>query len=963
MKWMQRFKNGNAERRLAALGKAAATLALALGYTASANAQSAKLSSATLNQIAAIAADKATRTVAQQKMDSQLIYAARENHRLAAVSRAPQLRADVRLEADGRVKVDIRAVVTATLLQQITNSGGQVISLFPSLHRIEALLPLSAIESLAARNDVIFIQRAARPINNRPNISTQKSAILRPGSGTTITRTPSQGTKVLGTTMQRKMPNAKTFRVAQILSRQIGAAGVGTNVGSVTSEGDFAHRAAEARSTYGIDGTGVKIGVLSNGVNSLSTSISTGDLPADTTVLSGQAGDGDEGTAMLEIVHDLAPGAKLYFATAFNGEDSMAQNIHDLRSAGCDIIVDDVSYFDESPFQAGVIEQAVYDVSNSGGLYFSSARNSGNKDHGTSGTWTGDFVDGGAATIATGRLHDFGGSTYDIVSNVSTDDELDLFWSDPLGASSNDYDLYVTDSNGNVVVASTTTQNGGQDPYEHIDTISDGERVVIVKATTAAARYLYLDTGRGQLAINTPGNVSGHNAAGADNAFSVAATRVSGTTPFVGGASNPVEYFSSDGPRHLFYNPDGTVITPGNVSSTGGRILPKPDITAADGVSTSVSGYSPFYGTSAAAPHAAAIAGLLLSYNHSLTPAQVRNALQSTALDIEAPGYDRDSGYGIITVPAAIASIVTAAPIANADSISVQAESSATQVNVLGNDTSPSNYTLTVTAVTQPQHGTVTLNNGQVFYQPAAGFHGTDSFTYTISDGHGGTATGTVTVTVLDNAPVVSNRSVSTFANRPVQITLSASDVDNDALTYIIVSGPSHGSLSVVGSSVTYTPTAGFVGSDSFTFKANDGTLDSNIATVSITVKPYIRHVSGYGTIATSGNRKGKFGFSATTVNGGPQAFGTFTFSRNNGPVIVNAIVQILTVNDAGTSGTFSGVYKLGKQQGAPTLTFVVTVTHAPNSIDTFSLQMYRSNQSLYYSASGPLTSGSISIS
>ena len=117
---------------------------------------------------------------------------------------------------------------------------------------------------------------------------------------------------------------------------------------------------------------------------------------------------------MLELIHDIAPGAQLYFATAFTSITSFAQNIRDLRAAGCDIIVDDVGYFVESPFQdgqgpavvsptnGGVVTQAVKDVAASGALYFSSAGNSGNLNDGTSGVWEGDFVAGAAAAAPTG---------------------------------------------------------------------------------------------------------------------------------------------------------------------------------------------------------------------------------------------------------------------------------------------------------------------------------------------------------------------------------------------------------------------------------------------------------------------------------------------------------------------------------------------------------------------------------
>src|SRR6185503_12185078 len=85
-----------------------------------------------------------------------------------------------------------------------------------------------------------------------------------------------------------------------------------TNVGSQSSQGDAKHRADSARAIFGVGGAGVKIGVLSDGVTNLAASQALGDLGA-VTVLPGQAGSGDEGTAMLEIIHDLAPGAQLYF--------------------------------------------------------------------------------------------------------------------------------------------------------------------------------------------------------------------------------------------------------------------------------------------------------------------------------------------------------------------------------------------------------------------------------------------------------------------------------------------------------------------------------------------------------------------------------------------------------------------------------------------------------------------------
>src|SRR5262249_19990066 len=139
------------------------------------------------------------------------------------------------------------------------------------------------------------------------------------------------------------------------------------------SQGDVAHRAAEARSFFGYDGSGVKICVLSDGVDSLATLQASGDLPPAVDVLPGQAGEGDEGSAMLEIVHDLAPGAQLGFATADPDVATFATNIIALKDSGCNVIVDDVLYLVESPFQDLDIAEAVNQVTAAGVLYFSSA--------------------------------------------------------------------------------------------------------------------------------------------------------------------------------------------------------------------------------------------------------------------------------------------------------------------------------------------------------------------------------------------------------------------------------------------------------------------------------------------------------------------------------------------------------------------------------------------------------------
>lgn len=561
------------------------------------------LSPSALQQIQALEAEKAARTPAQQKMDSQLVYLVKQSRHEVIAAGVTNLQIGVQADTNGLVKVDITATVTPGLLDYIAANGGSVLNSQERFHAIRALVPVGQLEALAGRGDVKFVQPAVPALRN---------------------------------------------------------------TGSIDSQGDVTHRADVARSAFNVDGSGIKVGVLSDSVDFLSSSQATGDLPPNVTILPGQSGvpGTGEGTAMLEIIYDLAPGAQLYFATAFGGPGGFAQNILNLRSAGCDVIVDDVGYFNESPFQDGIIAQAVDSVTADGAMYFSSAGNEGNKKHSTSGTWEGDFADGGAVTAPVdgkgGNVHSFGSANYD---SVTASGPAVLFWSDPLGASTNDYDLYVLDATGaNIVGSSTTVQNGSQDPYEIVSPALTGDRIVIVKAK-GDPRFLHLSVLRGTLAVNTDGETKGH--ACATNAYCVAATDVANSfpNPFTGGSRNPVESFSSDGPRRMYYQADGTPYTPGSYLASGGIVRQKPDITAADGVATSVPGFNPFYGTSAAAPHAGAIAALLKSYNSALTTDQIRAILTGTALDIEAAGVDENAGSGIVMAYEALQASPPPAPL------------------------------------------------------------------------------------------------------------------------------------------------------------------------------------------------------------------------------------------------------------------------------------------------------------
>ncbi len=568
----------------------------------------------TVRQIEALLAAKAQRTPAQRKVSSQLLDARRAPRYGVA-----RLQTPVEVAANEMVTVDIRADPTPAVLARIRALGGTVVNSVPRYQAIRARLPLAAVEMLAALDSIQTI-RPADEARTRGQVSTLP---------------PAARASALDSPVARK---------------------------DDTSSGDVAHRANSARTTHSVDGTGIGIGVLSDGVLTLADRQASGDLPARVTVLAGQAGEGDEGTAMLEIVHDLAPGAELYFATASGGPGQFAANIEALCDAGADVIVDDIHYLREAAFQDDVIARGINAAVADGCFFFSAGGNGGNLNDGTAGVWEGDYAAGSPLTVngvSEGVLHDFGGG---VENNRITEDGVAyvLQWADPLEGSANDYDLFLIDEDGNVLDSSTNTQNGSQDPIEFINSNGIDHTDVglrIVKTSGAANRYLRLDTVQGRLAEATEGNLLGH--AAAEKAITVAAVdaRAAAGSGRAFNGTESVRTSNSDGPRRIFFQPDGTPITAGNFSSTGGKLLQKPDLAAASCVATSTPGFSPFCGVSAAAPHAAPIAALMLEAAGgpgNVTLEALRAAMTGASLDIEATGVDRDSGAGIVMAPGAV---------------------------------------------------------------------------------------------------------------------------------------------------------------------------------------------------------------------------------------------------------------------------------------------------------------------
>ncbi|MCB0122160.1 MAG: tandem-95 repeat protein, partial [Caldilineaceae bacterium] len=180
------------------------------------------------------------------------------------------------------------------------------------------------------------------------------------------------------------------------------------------------------------------------------------------------------------------------------------------------------------------------------------------------------------------------------------------------------------------------------------------------------------------------------------------------------------------------------------------------------------------------------------------------------------------------------------APIVVADTATTT-QGKAVTINVLGNDSAANGGTLTITAVGKPQFGTTTTDGKSVTYTPNANFTGTDTFSYMVSDGTGGTSTSSVTVTVNGQSgpnqpPTTVNDSVTITPGTAILIDVLENDSDpnGDTLSISIDGPPQHGTAVVQDGKVLYTPTAGFSGTDSFTYIVSDGR--GGTATGSVTV-------------------------------------------------------------------------------------------------------------------------------
>jgi hypothetical protein len=469
------------------------------------------------------------------------------------------------------------------------------------------------------------------------------------------------------------------------------------DAGPITSEGVALHRAGVAH-RIGLTGRGQRVGAMSDGVTHLADSVAKGELPPDVRVI--DPGDGDEGTGMLEIVHDMAPGAKLLFTGTGETLEDHVGGLRTLAAAGANLITEDLAFDDEPAFQQGLAASTAEALARSGVFVSSSAGNLGGRHTPR------------VLAIGTGRSPDdisaaaFGTACGPVPHNAvavagGTDNTFDLLlgqdgvilatlqWSEPRAifptpgrGGFTDLNLYLLDEpTGRCLAVSNARQaNGVGDSIEQVlyDSAELGagnhqlKLVVDVAGTSSAVAPPLIDlrwrTGvNGSLAINTPSRAGSLNpdsnylglatSAGAANASQ-------STDP----KTVPLESFSAGGPVQVGSTtrcPNGAVGPCKGVAGPRFRTAIAPTWTAADGVSISGSGGFPdpdvcpadvngqclFFGTSAAAPSAVGVAAVVRQELGGRLPPRLLNlALAKLAVDRGDPGRDNLWGAGVLRV-------------------------------------------------------------------------------------------------------------------------------------------------------------------------------------------------------------------------------------------------------------------------------------------------------------------------
>lgn len=479
-----------------------------------------------------------------------------------------------------------------------------------------------------------------------------------------------------------------------------------TNVGATTAQGTSVLR-SDLVNAAGITGEGITVGVMSDSYNTsrnaafdAADDVASGDLPDLTNssrnspgvkfLIEGPRGGTDEGRGMAQIVYDVAPGVELCFATAYDSQAEFASNILELRTnpaCNADVIVDDIIYYAEPMFSDGIIAQAVDEVVTSDALagkkvaYFSSAGNRGEaytskfrkvkyKDAVALPELSVDLSQIPADVNVKGGFHNFdynGGVDIAQSFTCSSTCTIVFQWDDPFdlpgGGVTTDFNFLVFDASGNYVSSLSLTDDNfaTNQPYEQsLNTLASGQVYQIVLARSGEgskeAGYVKYVSFGGSMTVEYndkkgyDASTYGHNSAAHGNGVGAYIyDDVPVSTPPLDAYTPSLESYSSAGPVLMMFDAAGNRLPEIEVRD-------KPDLSAPDGVNTTFfpsgslastdyegDGFPNFFGTSAAAPHAAGVAALLLQKAGgplSLSPAAIRSVMQSTA-----PERDIDATY------------------------------------------------------------------------------------------------------------------------------------------------------------------------------------------------------------------------------------------------------------------------------------------------------------------------------
>ncbi|AKB76903.1 hypothetical protein MSHOH_0420 [Methanosarcina horonobensis HB-1 = JCM 15518] len=378
-------------------------------------------------------------------------------------------------------------------------------------------------------------------------------------------------------------------------------------------------------------GSGVKIGIISDGVEDISEAVALGALPEDVHILS--PGKGTEGTVILEVVHEVSPGAELYFHSAGDNKLEFNRAVDALIAEGCQIICDDVGWPDEPFFEDGIVASHVREViEDQGILYVSAAGNDAGRHY------QGMFFDNGSG------WHDFSSGTstsrniyIDIPQGEKT--TVVLQWNDSWNSSENDYDLYLYDLfSGKELAASKKVQSGTGTPLEYVKYTNTEETLkkvsVSVKKHSGKDRILEV-----YIYANSSVKIHPDNLVEEDSVFGhpavpevICVGAVDSGNPQITGIAS----YSSRGPVSIYY-PEYELRNKIDFSGPGSV-----RVSGTNGMD------SLFAGTSASAPSVAGICALVWSIHPEKNSSEIREILCSSAEDLGEPGYDTVFGYGSV---------------------------------------------------------------------------------------------------------------------------------------------------------------------------------------------------------------------------------------------------------------------------------------------------------------------------